>query len=57
MNRKAWAIAGCALLRGCDTVAFVLMIVYDCLLRSSEEATLRMANIKKNKGGGEPCWS
>ena len=38
------SLAGCALLRGWDKTAFVLMIIYDCLLRTAEGASLKMAN-------------
>jgi hypothetical protein len=43
------AMAGFALQRGWYKDAFVLLVSYDCLLRSTEGATLRMANFKLNK--------
>ena len=48
---KQWlrAIAGCAISRGWYAVAFVLLVAYDCLLRTSEAATLCMSNFEFDK--------
>ena len=49
--RLRWlkAMAGFAIKRGWHRDAFVLLISFDCLLRSTEGATLRMANFSMNK--------
>ena len=40
------ALAGCAVKRQWHAVAFVLLVAFDCLLRTSEAATLCMANFE-----------
>ena len=49
--RLRWlkAMAGFAVKRGWTHDAFVLLVSYDCLLRSTEGATLTMANFSLNK--------
>jgi len=49
--RLKWlrAMAGFAVKRGWHRDAFVLLVSFDCLLRSTEGATLRMANFTVNK--------
>ena len=52
--KRRWlkALIGLALNKGWDKTAFVLAVMDDCLLRTAEGATLRMANFKVTGAAG-----